>query len=96
MEKRLTALPDDTTALDKAVDAKMTAMVKAAAAAVDDLPSGDPNQKNDETPPGRTEGLSGGSKGASSSSPAPKEEDGVEIKTLFDVLRANQAKSGFF
>jgi len=96
VEQRLTTLPDDTTALDKAVDTKMTAMVKEAAAAVDDLPTGDPKTSKDETPPGRTEGLSAGSKGASTPSPTPKEEDGVEIKSMFDVIRDNQAKSGLF
>jgi hypothetical protein len=96
VEQQLTTLPNDTTALDKAVDKKMTALVKAAAAAVDDLPSGDPNQPKDETPPGRTEGLSGGSKGAAPVTDRPDEEDGIEIKSLFDVIRDNQAKSGFF
>jgi len=99
-EMRLTALPEDTTQLDAAVSKKMQALVKSAAAAVDDLPTGDPNKDpntpKDETPPARTEGLSGGSKGAAASSQIPKEEDGVVIKSMFDVIRENQAKSGLF
>jgi len=96
VEQQLTSLPDDTSTLNKAVDKKMTALVKAAAAAVDDLPTGDPNQPNNETPPGRTEGLSAGSKGAASVTARPSEQDGVKIKSLFEVIRDNQAKSGLF
>ena len=95
VEKNLTQLPDDFTVLNAAVDKKMAALVKAAAAAIDDLPTGDPNP-TDETPPSRTAGLSAGSKGSSASGSTPEEEDGIKIKSMFDVIRDRQSASGLF
>ena len=95
VDLKLSALPDDASALNAAVDKKMAKLVAEAAAAVDDLPTGDP-QTSEETPPGRTAGLSAGSKGASAGGTTPKEDDGVQIKSLYDVIRDRQAASGLF
>jgi hypothetical protein len=92
-ELNLTEIPEDTRALDALAGKKMRAMVNAAAAAAD-LPSGDPNTEGD--PAQRTGGLSAGSTGGIGGGSPPSEEDGVEIKSLFDVQRDLQRKSGLF
>jgi hypothetical protein len=95
LELGLNELPADTTMLDNAVLKKTKELVEAAAAAVDDLPTGDEDQ--DGVPgEGRAIGLSGGSQGVNTGSPPPSEEDGVVIKSLFDVMRDRQAKSDLF
>ena len=71
--------------------------VKAAAAAVDDLPTGDEDiDPKKENTPGRTGDLSAGSKGAPNSGTPPKDEDKEPIVSLHDVIRDKQAASGFF
>ncbi len=96
-ELGLTQLPDNTASLDAVVDKKVRAVTKAAAAAVDDLPTGDPNNPNpNETPPGRTEGLSAGSSGARAGTKAKKDDDEPAPVSLIDVMKNRQAESDFF
>jgi hypothetical protein len=95
LELGIQELPANTASLDSAVLKKTKELVEAAAAAVDDLPTGDEDQ--DGVPgEGRAIGLSGGSQGVNAGSPPPSEEDGIAIKSLFDVMRDRQAKSGLF
>jgi len=91
-------LPENTSALDALVDKKIRAMAAAAAATVDDLPTGDPdNPKPKVTPPGRTGGLSAGSSGARTDSKAKKGEDDEPTPIPFnDVMKNRQAESPFF
>jgi hypothetical protein len=91
IELGISEIPDDTRALDALAEKKITAFVNAAVAAAD-LPTGDPNQEEAQ----RTGGLSAGSTGPTAGGDPPKEEDGVVIKSLFDVQRAKQATSNLF
>jgi hypothetical protein len=95
LELGLKELPTNTNALDNAVLKKTKELVEAAAAAVDDLPTGDEGQEG-ISGEGRAIGLSGGSQGVNAGSPPPSEEEGVVIKSLFDVMRDRQAKSDLF
>ncbi len=98
LELGITAIPENTNTLDGLVLKKVTELVKSAAATVDDLPTGKEGEEVDEGAlgEGRTGGLSGGSQETIKSSPPPSEEDGIPIKSLFDVMRDRQAKSGLF
>jgi hypothetical protein len=91
LELGLSEIPDDTRVLDDLADKKITTLVNAAAAAAD-LPDGD----LDTEEANRTGGLSGGSTGSTACGAPPKEEDGVEIKSLFDVQRSRQSGSSLF
>lgn len=93
-ELRLAELPDDTTTLDAVVDGKMKTLIKAAAEATGK--STDTERETDEEAAQRTGGLSAGSEGPTAGGATPKEEDGIPIKPLRDVLRDRQAKSGLF
>lgn len=93
---KLQSLPEDTRMLDATAHKKVQAMVAAASAIVDDLPTGEEsNAGGEETPPRRTSGLSGGSRGATASRESGS-EGGEKIKTLTEVIRERQAKSGLF
>lgn len=93
IELGMAEIPDDTTSLDALAETKMLALVNTAAKA-SDLPTGDPNE--DEDPAQRTGGLSGGSTSGVGGGAPPEEEDGIKIKTLTEVMRERQAKSGLF
>lgn len=89
----LSEIPDDTKALDALAAKKIKALTEAAAKALD-LPTGDPN--TDEDPAQRTAGLSGGSTGGGAGETPPQEDDGIKIRSLHDVMRERQSKSGLF
>jgi hypothetical protein len=91
VELGLSEIPDDTRELDALADKKITSLVNAAASAAD-LPGGDPNTEEAH----RTGGLSAGSTGSTAGGASPEEEDGVVIRSLFDVQRERQAGSGLF
>jgi hypothetical protein len=96
-ELGLTSLPGNTSSLDAIVDKKIRAMATAAASAVGDLPTGDPKgPKPEETPPGRTEGLSAGSSGARADSKAKKDDEEPAPIPLTKVMQKRQAESPFF
>jgi hypothetical protein len=100
-ELGLAELPDDPSTLNRVVDAKVTALKQAVAPAKVDPkvdPKADPGEvlPEDGDAPLRTGGLSGGSHGTPAGGTPPKEDDGVEIKSLVDVMLDRQAKSDLF
>jgi hypothetical protein len=95
-ELDLAEIPDDASALDTMVGDRMTALVKEAVAA-----AGEPAKKTDaETialeEAQRTGGLSGGSRTGVAGGETPKEDDGVIIRSMTDVLLDRQKGSGLF
>jgi hypothetical protein len=92
-ELGLAELPDDPSALNRVVDAKVVALKQAVAPAKEESKEEIPK---DGDAPLRTGDLSGGSHGTPAGGTPPKEDDGVEIKSLVDVMLDRQAKSDLF
>jgi len=92
-ELGLAELPDDPSALNRVVDHKIAALKQAVA-----TPKVEPGEEipEDGDAPLRTGDLSGGSHGTPAGGTPPKEEDGIEIKSLTDVLKGRQAQSDLF
>jgi hypothetical protein len=88
-ELGLAELPDDPSALNRVVDAKVAALKQAVAPAGEEVPK-------DGDPPLRTGDLSGGSHGTPAGGTPPKEDDGVVVKSFYDQMKDHQAKSDLF
>jgi hypothetical protein len=92
-ELGLAELPDDPSTLNRVVDSKVAALKQAVAPAKEESKEEIPK---DGDAPLRTGDLSGGSHGTPAGGTPPKEDDGVEIKSLVDVMLDRQAKSDLF
>ena len=97
-EMQLAELPENTAPLDALAHRKVGEIVTAAAQAVaDDVKDTSLPRDGEPSPPRRTGGLSGGSRGSNPPRGSKFEGDESERPVpLFDALRDRQAKTGLF
>jgi hypothetical protein len=95
-ELGLTEIPDDASGLNTVVGERMENLVKVAAAAVKPEPVKGEGEAAALEEAQRTGGLSGASRTGPAGGNPPKEDDGVIIRSMTDVLLDRQKGSGLF